>query len=58
MSILEHQATQGKVASDFLSQMINGGHVVQDTAETIVLNAATGQHRFGVNAPSDQQADQ
>lgn len=51
VGMLEYEAGQGKVASQFLSQMINEGHVQQDTEHSIILHAAAGQHRFGIDAP-------
>ena len=58
VGMLEHEANQGKAASQFLSQMINEGHVQQDSDRSIILNAANGQQRFGLNEPHDQQDDQ
>ena len=52
--MLEHQANQGKAASEILSQMINAGHVLQDTEHTVVLAADNGEHRFGVVPEADQ----
>ncbi len=51
VGMLEYEAGQGKVASQFLSQMMNEGHVQQDTENSIILHAAVGQHRFGIDAP-------
>ena len=48
---LEHEAIQGKAASDLLSQMINAGHVEQDSEKTIIVHAKSGPHRFGVAEP-------
>ena len=45
------QADTNKAAAEFMHQMINAGHIKMDSDNTIVLNAATGQHRFGVNVP-------
>ena len=47
--MLEEQATQGKAASEILSQMINAGHFQQDTENSVILVAANGEHRFGIN---------
>ena len=55
--MLEEQATQGKAASEILSQMINAGHVQQDTENSVILAAANGEHRFGINAPEARQAE-
>jgi len=38
-----------------MSQLINAGHVKQDTENTIVINAANGEHRFGVDPEDDNQ---
>ena len=51
VGLLEYEANQGKVASQFLNQMISEGHVQQDTEHSVILHAASGQHRFGINAP-------
>ena len=48
----EKTAQNNKAAAELMSQMINAGHVKQDTGNTIILNASNGQHRFGINAPS------
>ena len=37
-----------------MSQMINAGHIQQDSQNTIVLNSANGEQRFAINVP---QAD-
>ena len=55
---LEQQANQGKFASSLLSQMVSAGHIQQDSEDSVVLNAANGQHRFGVNAPGEDQEGQ
>ena len=43
MSGLEQQINNGKAASNLLSQMIEAGHVVQDSQDSIIVNAANGQ---------------
>ena len=55
MGLLEQEAAQGKAASQILNQMINSGVAQQDTENTVILNAANGEHRFGANPP---QADE
>ena len=50
----EQQAMNNKGAAELLSQMINAGHVRQDSQNTIILNAQNGEHRFGVNVPQPE----
>ena len=50
---LEQQAVNGKAAASLISQMINAGHIKQDSESTIVLNAANGEQRFDAAAPDD-----
>ena len=52
----EQTANTNKAAAEFMHQMINAGHIKMDTNNTIVLNAATGEHRFGVNAPNESSS--
>ena len=40
--------------ADLMSQMINAGHIQQDSHNTIVLNSANGEQRFAISVP---QAD-
>ena len=49
--MLEEQATQGKAASEILNQMINAGHVQQDTENSVILAAVNCEHCVGINAP-------
>ena len=51
----EQKAETNKAAATLMSQLINAGHVRQDTENTIVINAANGEHRFGVDAEDDNQ---
>ena len=55
---LENEANQGKAASSLLSQMISAGHVEQDSEHTIIVHAQSGEHRFGVDAPPENQEGQ
>ncbi len=48
---LKQQADQGKFASSLINQMVSAGHIQQDSEDSVILNAANGQHSFGVNAP-------
>ena len=50
----EQQAMNNKGAAELLSQMINAGHIKQDSENTIILNAQNGEHRFGINAPQPE----
>ena len=52
---LEHEASQGKAASNLLSQMISAGHVEQDSEQAFVVHANSGPHRFGVEDPAQNQ---
>ena len=51
MQELEQQAVNGKAAASLINQMINAGHIQQDSETTIVLNGPEGQHRFGAEVP-------
>ena len=54
--MLEEQANTGKAASEILSQMINSGIAAQAEDSSVIVNAANGEHRFGVNpAPADDK---
>ena len=56
---LQQEAVNGKAAASLISQMINAGHVQQDSESTIVLNVADGQvHRFGADGPEQIHAAQ
>ena len=50
MSGLEQEISNGKAASNLLNQMIEAGHVVQDSQDSVIVNAANGQQRFAANA--------
>ena len=43
MSGLEQEVNNSKAASNLLSQMIEAGHVIQDSNESVIVNAANGQ---------------
>ena len=34
-----------------MSQMINAGHIAQDSQNTIILKGQAGEQRFGVDMP-------
>ena len=54
VGMLEHQANQGRAASEILSQMISSGVAAQAEDSSVIVNAANGEHRFGVNeAPAE-----
>ena len=55
--MLEEQATQVKDAIEIFIQMITAGHVQHDTENSVILAAANGEHRFGINAPEARQAE-
>ena len=58
MQEAEQIALNNKGAADLMSQMINAGHIQQDSQNTIILNAANGEQRFGINVPQpDVQVD-
>ena len=55
VGMLAHPASQGKAASEILSQMISSGIAAQAEDSSVIVNAANGEHRFGVNpAPADE----
>lgn len=39
---LGEQVETGKIAASYMSQMINAGHVVQDSADSVVIKGANG----------------
>ena len=37
-----------------MSQMINAGHIAQDSQNTIILKGQAGEQRFGVDMPPQE----
>jgi len=49
---LEQQVSNSKTAANLLSQMINAGHVQQDSETSVILQTQDGQQqRFGADPP-------
>ena len=49
MQQAEVQVNNNRGAADLMSQMINAGHIAQDSENTIIIKGAKGEERFGVN---------
>ena len=47
---LEHEANQGKAASQIISDMIASGVAAQDDDSNVVVNAAGGEKKFKIGA--------
>ena len=54
----EVQVNNNRGAADLMSQMINAGHIAQDSENTIIIKGAKGEQRFGVNEGPQQAAAQ
>lgn len=50
----EVQVNNNRGAADLMSQMINAGHIAQDSENTIIIKGAKGEQRFGVHEGQQQ----